>query len=95
MMCMCDPARTMSRVYMGPYMHIVSPCVSALKYGCPLLFVVGVDSENRRCILGQCLLRSECTETFEWVLDKYHRTSGGRHPNVRSTLRLSVVSTLC
>lgn len=52
------------------------------RYGCPLLFFVGVDDENRSCILGQGLLRSECTETFEWFLRKYEAAAGGRKPKV-------------
>ncbi|CAM9765562.1 unnamed protein product, partial [Sphacelaria rigidula] len=55
--------------------------VLVCRYGCLLLFV-GVDSENRSCILGYSLLRSECTEIFEWILDKYCRASGGRRPKV-------------
>ncbi|CAM9312074.1 unnamed protein product, partial [Sphacelaria rigidula] len=58
---------------------------TVLVYGCPLLFVVGVDSENRSCILGYSLLRFERTETFEWILDKYSRASGGRRPKVSFT----------
>lgn len=54
------------------------------RYGCPLLFVVGVDDENRSCILGQGLLRSECTQTFEWFLNNYVTAAGGRKPKVRS-----------
>ncbi|CAM9958486.1 unnamed protein product, partial [Sphacelaria rigidula] len=56
--------------------------VLVCRYGCSLLFVVGVDGENRSCILGYSLLRSECTETFEWILDKYCRASGGRRPKI-------------
>eukprot|EP00903_Cladosiphon_okamuranus_P020047 g18414.t1 len=52
------------------------------KYGCPLLFIVGVDDENRSCVLAQCLLRSECTETFEWILTCWDGASGGRRPKV-------------
>eukprot|EP00903_Cladosiphon_okamuranus_P014063 g13071.t1 len=52
------------------------------KYGCPLLFIVGVDDENRSCVLAQCLLRSGCTETFEWILTCWDGGSGGRRPQV-------------
>ncbi|CAN0521984.1 unnamed protein product [Ectocarpus sp. 12 AP-2014] len=50
------------------------------RYGCHPLFVVGVDDENRRCILGQGLLRSESTETFEWILNRYEAAAGCRKP---------------
>lgn len=53
------------------------------RYGCPLLFIVGVDDENRSCVLGQGLLRSECTETFKWFLESYESAAGGRRPKVR------------
>ncbi|CAN0394388.1 unnamed protein product, partial [Ectocarpus sp. 13 AM-2016] len=45
---------------------------------------VGVDDENRSCILGQGLLRSECAETFEWFLTQYESAAGGweRRPKV-------------
>ncbi|CAB1115474.1 unnamed protein product [Ectocarpus sp. CCAP 1310/34] len=52
------------------------------RYGCPLLFIVGVDDENRSCILAQCLLRSECTETFKWILTSWDGASGDRRPKV-------------
>ena len=57
-------------------------CLPIDRYGCPLLFIVGVDDENRSCILAQCLLRSECTETFEWILTSWDGASGGRRPKV-------------
>ncbi|CAN0024212.1 unnamed protein product, partial [Hapterophycus canaliculatus] len=50
------------------------------RYGCPLLFIVGVDDENRSCVLGQGVLRSECADTFEWVLENYEAAAGGRRP---------------
>jgi len=53
------------------------------RYGCPLLFIVGVDDENRTCVLGQGVLRSESTETFKWFLDSYEEAAGGRRPKVR------------
>ncbi|CAM9154228.1 unnamed protein product, partial [Ectocarpus sp. 6 AP-2014] len=52
------------------------------RYGCPLLFIVGVDDENRSCVLGQGVLRSECTETFEWFLNQYETADGARRPKV-------------
>ncbi|CAN0356414.1 unnamed protein product, partial [Ectocarpus sp. 13 AM-2016] len=58
--------------------------VFANRYGCPLLLFVGVDDENRSCILGQGLLRSECAETFEWFLTQCESAAGGweRRPKV-------------
>ena len=53
------------------------------RYGCPLLFIVGVDDQNRSCVLGQGVLRSECKETFKWFLDSYETAAGGRRPKVR------------
>ncbi|CAB1106078.1 unnamed protein product [Ectocarpus sp. CCAP 1310/34] len=55
------------------------------RYGCPLLFIVGVDDENRTCVLGQGVLRSESTETFKWFLDSYEEAAGGRRPKVMLT----------
>ncbi|CAN0521687.1 unnamed protein product, partial [Ectocarpus sp. 12 AP-2014] len=52
------------------------------RYVCPLLFVLGVDDENRSCISGHGLLRSECTETIEWILNRYEAAAGGRKPKV-------------
>ena len=56
--------------------------------------MVGVDDENRSCILGQGLLRSECAETFEWFLKKYEEGAGGRRwrPRVSES---SLVTTTC
>lgn len=45
--------------------------------------MVGVDDQNRSCVLGQGVLRSECKETFEWFLDSYETAAGGRRPKVR------------
>lgn len=45
-------------------------------------FFVGVDDANRSCILSQGLLKSECTETFEWVLKNYEAGAGGRRSKV-------------
>eukprot|EP00903_Cladosiphon_okamuranus_P011770 g11064.t1 len=53
-------------------------------YECPHLLFVGIDDENRSCILGQGLLRSECAEAFEWFLNHYKSAAGGweRRPKV-------------
>ena len=77
--------RHLVRVLFMPYPGLKTICSSVFRYGCPLLFVVGVDDENRSCILGQGLLRSECTETFEWFLHKYETAAGSRRPKVIST----------
>ena len=61
----------------------------ACGYGCPLLFFVGVDDMNRSCILGQGLLRSECTDTFESFLRQYEAAAGGRKPKVTVPRRMA------
>lgn len=61
----------------------------ACRYGCPLLFFVGVDDMNRSCILGQGLLRSECTDTFESFLRQYEAAAGGRKPKVTVPRRMA------
>ena len=45
--------------------------------------MVGVDDENRTCVLGQGVLRSDCKETFQWFLESYETAAGGRRPKVR------------
>ncbi|CAB1120285.1 unnamed protein product [Ectocarpus sp. CCAP 1310/34] len=55
------------------------------RHGCPLLFIVGVDDENRTCVLGQGMLRSESTESFKWFVDSYEKAAGGRRPKVMLT----------
>lgn len=72
----------MLHLYDSTAVLLLFHCVSGFRYGCPLLFVVGIDDENRSCVLGQGLLRSECTETFEWFLNKYESAAGGRKPKV-------------
>ncbi|CAM9330667.1 unnamed protein product, partial [Hapterophycus canaliculatus] len=57
------------------------------RHGCPLLLIVGVDDENRSCVLGQGGLHPECAETFEWVLKNYEATAGGRRPKVMCTMQ--------
>ncbi|CAB1118493.1 unnamed protein product [Ectocarpus sp. CCAP 1310/34] len=47
--------------------------------------MVGVDDENRSCVLGQGVLRSECKETFQWFLEAYETAAGRRRPKVMLT----------
>ena len=61
----------------------------ACRYDCPLLFFVGVDDMNCSCILGQGLLRSECTDTFEWFIRQYEAAAGGRKPKVTVPRRMA------
>ncbi|CAN0326134.1 unnamed protein product [Ectocarpus sp. 6 AP-2014] len=83
-MCFGLPSNSKNRLIIARFGGCIQldTTVFTNRHGCSLLFVVGVDDENRSCILGRGLLRSECTETFEWILNRYEAAAGGSKPKV-------------